>query len=300
MIKNTHPIAGENICLDFRARERPGLVTLQKRTSWQLIHAEYDQVSILDGQIFQASQCFIAFHPHKPLYFDWQLADGKKILNHSIGGWMFNIHPADASIGISCQEKYDVFIVALEPKFLQQRLEEIIDVDRLEIIQKIGINDSIVQHFGELFLAELDSSRLSSSLYAESLGTALAVHIFRHYSTLQRQIPEYSDGLPKHKLDRVLEYINANLHQDVKLEDIAKVAGMSQYYFCRLFSKSMNIPPYQYLTQQRIERAKQLLKFSEITISDIAYSCGFNSQSHLTQQFRKLTGVTPKVYRNKN
>jgi AraC family transcriptional regulator len=55
--------------------------------------------------------------------------------------------------------------------------------------------------------------------------------------------------------------------------------------------------PYQYLLQQRIERAKQLLKEGDRSIMDIAFLCGFNSHSHLSKQFRQLTGITPKAYR---
>jgi AraC family transcriptional regulator len=59
----------------------------------------------------------------------------------------------------------------------------------------------------------------------------------------------------------------------------------------------MGIAPYQYLLQQRIERAKQLLKQTELSIVEIALDCGFSSHSHLSKQFRSFTGVTPKTYR---
>ncbi|MBW4617364.1 MAG: helix-turn-helix transcriptional regulator [Desmonostoc vinosum HA7617-LM4] len=57
--------------------------------------------------------------------------------------------------------------------------------------------------------------------------------------------------------------------------------------------------PYQYLLQQRVERAKQLLKQTDQSIMDIALTCGFNSHIHLSKQFRQLTGMTPKAYRHK-
>lgn len=59
----------------------------------------------------------------------------------------------------------------------------------------------------------------------------------------------------------------------------------------------MGISPHQYLLQQRIERAKQLLKQTDQSVVDIALACGFNSHSHLSKQFRQVTGVTPKAYR---
>ncbi|MEO0708429.1 MAG: helix-turn-helix transcriptional regulator, partial [Cyanobacteria bacterium J06649_5] len=73
---------------------------------------------------------------------------------------------------------------------------------------------------------------------------------------------------------------------------------MSQFHFSRLFKQSLGISPYQYLLQQRVECAKQLLKNTDRLITDIAFTCGFNSHSHLSKQFKQLTGMTPKAYRS--
>jgi AraC family transcriptional regulator len=73
-------------------------------------------------------------------------------------------------------------------------------------------------------------------------------------------------------------------------EGFLKVFGTS-------IPKMIGTSPYQYLLQQRVEQAKQLLKQTDRSIMDIALECGFNSHSHLSKQFRQLTGVTPKTYR---
>lgn len=96
---------------------------------------------------------------------------------------------------------------------------------------------------------------------------------------------------------KVLDYINEYLDQDIRLTDLAQLLGMSQFHFSYLFKRSLGIPPYQYLLQQRIERAKQLLKQTDKSIVNIAFACGFNSHSHLSKQFRQLTGMTPKAFR---
>ena len=83
----------------------------------------------------------------------------------------------------------------------------------------------------------------------------------------------------------------------MKLTDLAAVARMSQFHFSRLFKQSMGMSAHQYILQQRVERAKQLLKHSKVAIAEIALQCGFNSQSHLGKYFRKFTGVTPSKYR---
>jgi AraC family transcriptional regulator len=131
------------------------------------------------------------------------------------------------------------------------------------------------------------------------LATALGIHLIKQYSTSTQTIREYEEGLPKYRLRQAIDYINDNVDQDIKLANIAEVVGMSQYYFCHLFKQSMGIAPYQYVIQQRVERAKQLLQQTEVTISDIALECGFANQSHFTKHFRKFTGITPKAYRER-
>jgi AraC family transcriptional regulator len=88
------------------------------------------------------------------------------------------------------------------------------------------------------------------------------------------------------------------IDRNIKLSDLAALLDMSQFHFSHMFKQSIGTSPYQYLIQQRIERAKQLLKQTNRSIMDIALECGFNSHSHLGQQFRQLTGITPKSYRS--
>jgi AraC family transcriptional regulator len=103
--------------------------------------------------------------------------------------------------------------------------------------------------------------------------------------------------LPQRQLMQVLDYIHASLDQEIKLADLAALLNMSQYHFSHMFKQAIGVAPYQYLLQQRVERAKQLLKKTDQSIIEIALACGFSSHSHLSKQFRQLTGETPTAYR---
>ncbi|RUT02044.1 hypothetical protein DSM106972_061190 [Dulcicalothrix desertica PCC 7102] len=103
-------------------------------------------------------------------------------------------------------------------------------------------------------------------------------------------------GLSQKKLNQVIDYIQINLYQELRLATIAQEIGINQSYFCTLFKQSTGITPYQYTLLQRIERAKQLLKQPNITIVDVAIQSGFANKSHFTKHFSQFTGVTPKVY----
>lgn len=170
--------------------------------------------------------------------------------------------------------------------------------DRFELLPEFRTRDSHIESIGMMLFAELKQENLGGRLYVESLTNVLAVHLLRQYTAAKPCFTMYEGGLSERQLLSALEYINEHLNQDIKLADLAQVLGMSQFHFSRLFKQSIGMAPYQYLLQQRIERAKQLLQQTEQSIIDIALECGFNSHSHLSKQFRQLTGVTPKAYRN--
>lgn len=200
----------------------------------------------------------------------------------------------------ACWDSDDRFVqIRIASGFVQSVARENIDrnPDRLELLPEFKARDPQIEAIALLLLGELQSENLASQLYIDSLTNVLAVHLLRQYATAQPNLPTYTGGLPQRQLLQVLDYIHAHLDQDIKLADLAALLNMSQFHFSHLFKQAIGIAPYQYLLQQRIERAKQLLKHSDRPITDIAFLCGFNSHSHLSKQFRQLTGITPTIYR---
>lgn len=189
--------------------------------------------------------------------------------------------------------------IRITSRFIQNVARETIAMNpnRLELLPEFRIRDPQIEAIGLMLLSELQQKNSGSKLYIESLANVLAVHLLRQYAAAKTSLPLYEGGLPQRQVLHVLEYINDHLNQEIKLADLAALLGMSQFHFSHQFKQAIGTTPYQYLLQQRIERAKQLLKQTDQSILDIALSCGFNSHSHLTKQFRQLTGMTPKTYR---
>ncbi|HAC65754.1 MAG TPA: AraC family transcriptional regulator [Cyanothece sp. UBA12306] len=169
--------------------------------------------------------------------------------------------------------------------------------DQLELTPQFRTRNPQIEAIAMMLLTELQQQHCNSQLYIDSLANIFAVNLLRQYATTKPQLPSYEGGLPQTQLQQILDYIDSYLDQDIKLKDLAQLLDMSQFHFTRLFKQSIGISPYQYLLGQRVERAKQLLKQTDYLIVDIALECGFNSHSHLTKQFRQLTGMTPKAYR---
>jgi len=94
---------------------------------------------------------------------------------------------------------------------------------------------------------------------------------------------------------RAREFLHANLAGGPQLADLASLTGLSRFHLLRVFRAETGLPPHEYLTQLRIERAKQLLS-AGVPISNVAVAVGFSDQSHLTRRFKRLMGVTPGQY----
>ncbi|MEO1005757.1 MAG: AraC family transcriptional regulator [Cyanobacteria bacterium J06638_38] len=190
--------------------------------------------------------------------------------------------------------------IAIPPQFLKQIATETIstDPDRLELITEFCVRNPKIEQLAMMLRTELHQGNSSvGQLYVESLANALTVNLLRDYSATKLQIATYPGGLSDRQILQVTDHIKDRLTESIKIKDLAKFLGISQFHFSRLFKKSTGIAPHQYVMQQRIELAKQLLEKSDIPIADIALNCGFNSQSHLGRYFRAITGMTPRAYR---
>jgi AraC family transcriptional regulator len=193
-----------------------------------------------------------------------------------------SVTPAKTSFFARWNEDDQYLQIRIAADFIQNVAIEALGMnpDRLELIPEFRTRDRQIEAMGMMLLAELQQEDLGRRLYIDSLANVLAVHLLRQYSVRQPRLAMYEGGLSERQLVVVLDYINEYLDRDIKLADLAQLVGI-----------------YQYLLQQRIERAKQLLKQTDKSIVDIAFSCGFSSHSHLSKQFRQLTGMTPKAFR---
>lgn len=99
------------------------------------------------------------------------------------------------------------------------------------------------------------------------------------------------------KLKNVLSFIRNNYDKQITLSDMADCAGMSQKYFCYFFKEMTRKTPVEYLNTYRLERASRKLLSSDMSVTDIAYSCGFNDLSYFIKTFKATKGITPAKFR---
>jgi transcriptional regulator GlxA family with amidase domain len=98
-------------------------------------------------------------------------------------------------------------------------------------------------------------------------------------------------------LKRVKEKLLDEISGEHELESLAQEVGMSRYQLLRAFKNHYGLPPYAYLMDEKIKRAKSMLR-SGLALADIAHTLGFSDQAHFQRQFKKRLAVTPKYYQS--
>ena len=142
----------------------------------------------------------------------------------------------------------------------------------------------------------IEAPTLENRLYLESLVTVL-VHELAHLDRGADRIkPEIRGGLAAWQQRAVTAYIDEHLGEPIPLAELAQLARLSPYHFCRTFKQSFGVSPHRYHTQLRIERAKTLLETHRLSVTEIGMSLGFSDASAFTAAFRKVTGCTPRSY----
>lgn len=186
----------------------------------------------------------------------------------------------------------------------RQHLEKVIgeaagaDYRHLELLDRFPVQDPLVENIALSLKAELEAGNPGGRLFAEAAGQLLAVQLLRRHATLPYRVAEYKGALPPYRLRQVTEYLHAHLGEDISLETLATLAGMSVYHFARQFKQTTGESPYQYLIRLRVEKARQLLRETTRSVTEVAFLVGYNSVSQFFEVFGRYTGTTPLQYRN--
>ena len=175
-----------------------------------------------------------------------------------------------------------------------------VDPDRVELHFDGGFRDPLIERIAVAIHAEMLDPAPAGRLLVAALADALGVQILQRHSNLERTSaarPSARGALDRPRLQRIAQYIEAHLSEDLSLEDLAAEACLSPFHFARAFKAATGTAPHRYLTDRRIERAKSLIAEGRLPLAEIAHVCGFSSQAHFTRWFKRIVGTTPGAYR---
>lgn len=209
-----------------------------------------------------------------------------------------DIIPAGTPSFWELKEKDTALILSVSPELINTVAEGFdFDPSRIEIRNRFQMRDSQLENIGWALKAEMESGYPCGNLYLDSLAVSVAARLVRCHSSISAESEKPNGRLLGRRLKDVISYIEDNLSQNISLDDIASVAGLSVSHFKSLFRESVGLPVHQYVIRRRVERAKSLLGEGKMPISQIALETGFAHQSHLAHHMRRLLGVSPKTLR---
>ena len=145
--------------------------------------------------------------------------------------------------------------------------------------------------------AEMVAGFPSGRLFLDSVEQAIAVALINGHAVGHRPMQIHRGGLGSARLQRIKEFVDANVNADLSIDDMAQSVELRASHFARMFRKSTGETPHQFVLRQRIEHAKTMLRALDARVLDVAVACGFKTQQHFAQVFRDVCGVSPTEYR---
>lgn len=135
-----------------------------------------------------------------------------------------------------------------------------------------------------------------SPLHAELELYGILAHLIENYNGYGVKSPQLKAGLSPRHMKQVRANIHDNLREKLSIGSLASDLGLSPYHFARMFKLSFGETPADYIIRTRIKKAQHLLE-DNLPLAEIALHTGFSQQSHMTDKFKKHTGLTPAAYR---
>jgi AraC family transcriptional regulator len=192
-----------------------------------------------------------------------------------------------------------VLLLRLAPAYVRSVAgdECAFDPDRFEIQSVFARRDPTIEQLGRRFLTGLEIEGLDSYLHVDTFTCELTVHLLRTYTTVG--VAELARArLSPHKLRQITEYIDENLCNRLTLAAMANVVALSPGHFAHAFREATGVAPHRYVLELRVNRAKALLSYSALPITEVADRVGCSSHSHFSVLFHRVTGLTPRQFRS--
>lgn len=158
--------------------------------------------------------------------------------------------------------------------------------------------DPLTLHIALSLALAGETAERGDPLLMEHLGLSLACCVVK---LLQPRLPaavQDPGALAPPRLRRVIDYVESQIASpDLSVEDLAAIAHLSPHHFSRAFRQATGRAPHRFVLERRVRRAQLHLSDGEDSLAEIAYATGFSSQAHFTNMFRRMTGMTPRQYR---
>jgi AraC family transcriptional regulator len=198
---------------------------------------------------------------------------------------------------IRWDERISVLSIRIPDSALMEAARERPAARSLEIVPRQLVTDDRLTHLLLALDAERARGYSAGKLFVDGIEAAVANILLTSFNTFAPRAIPRKGGMAPCLLRRVVEFMHANMDKQIGLKDLADCAGLSLSHFSFQFRASTNQSPHQYMLRLRVERSKELLSDSRLSVLDVGLEVGFRNQQHFATVFRNSVGVPPSVYR---
>lgn len=211
----------------------------------------------------------------------------------------FSVVPAGAAFHWNTEGPIDFAHIYFSPAILDHVITDVFDRDpsRITLRESLGAEDPLIGPLALSLLEELGCEDINRA-YLDDLMHLLLCRLLRLNSNVGDTVGRACHSLAPFRLRNAIAFIEEHLAEPIGVVEIANASGVSPYHFSRAFRQTTGRPPYAYLLDRRIAKAKQLLTETGTTLTTIARQCGFTSVSQFSRTIRRETGTTPTRFRD--
>ncbi len=170
--------------------------------------------------------------------------------------------------------------------------------DARHVENALGVRDTVVFGMAALVKRAHVVGRSLSDIEASTLAHRLVAHVIRTYGEGGGRGGPPAGVLDRRTIDRVTEFVDADLTATITLDRMADVAALSPFHFARAFKATTGLAPHRFVTTRRLEAAKAAILTSNASVVRVAHQVGFSNVSHFRRVFRRELGVTPGQLRS--
>jgi AraC family transcriptional regulator len=290
----------------FTARETHGrvlrpanrVIARSQDSGWRSLFAAIIEEAPFEAVETPVGHPFLIYHLARPTEVTRQI-EGNPMERSLIGPRRLCLTPGEATTKWQHAGNPEILQVYLRQSVFTSVVGEMYPGDpaNVQIVPRFAAVDPLLEQLALAIASALRDGNARDGLYVDSLAQMIAAHLARTHSTRSRATKTPSASISGWKMRRIIEFIEENLDNDLRLEAMAAQVEVSPLYLPRAFKAAVGQSPHQYVLARRIERAKELLRNTQTPIADVAFASGFSSQSHLSNWFLKMVGVSPATYR---
>ncbi|WP_217573717.1 AraC family transcriptional regulator [Mesorhizobium sp. GbtcB19] len=199
--------------------------------------------------------------------------------------------PAGQEGGYAAETDCEALEIRLAPQVVEQTAFEMGSGRRSSLDMRHVMRNERIVHLARALESERHADSPGGSLYAETIGIALATQLIG----LARTADDFRAGLSAAQLRRLYDFVEAYIDQALTIETLAREAGASSSHLRHWFKQATGVTVHRYVVRRRVERARLLLAQGKLSVAEVALAAGFSHQSHMARWMRRELGETPRT-----